>query len=102
MTTLELEGFLLAHENIEYHPDKSFSYFRNKDLPWYANNPGHSTKITNGLIAQLSPEELLEQINRGLEVEHITRITGYFTKVSQWNKGKRGELKDRIRVAIPS
>ncbi len=31
------------------------------------------------------------------EVEQITRITGYFTKVSSWNKGKRGELKDRYR-----
>jgi ribonucleoside-triphosphate reductase (formate) len=30
-------------------------------------------------------------------VEQITRITGYFTKVSSWNKGKRGELKDRFR-----
>lgn len=31
------------------------------------------------------------------KVEQITRITGYFTKVASWNKGKRGELKDRLR-----
>ncbi len=31
------------------------------------------------------------------DIEHITRITGYFTKVSSWNKGKIGELKDRFR-----
>jgi anaerobic ribonucleoside-triphosphate reductase len=31
------------------------------------------------------------------EVDGITRITGYFTKVSSWNKGKLGELKDRYR-----
>ena len=30
-------------------------------------------------------------------VDGITRITGYFTKVSSWNKGKRGELRDRYR-----
>jgi ribonucleoside-triphosphate reductase len=30
-------------------------------------------------------------------VEGITRITGYFTKVSSWNKGKIGELHDRHR-----
>ncbi|MBN2619901.1 anaerobic ribonucleoside-triphosphate reductase [candidate division WOR-3 bacterium] len=30
-------------------------------------------------------------------VDHITRVTGYFTKVSGWNKGKKGELKDRYR-----
>jgi ribonucleoside-triphosphate reductase len=31
------------------------------------------------------------------QVEGITRITGYFTKVSSWNKGKRGELSDRYK-----
>ncbi|MEW6381000.1 MAG: anaerobic ribonucleoside-triphosphate reductase [bacterium] len=31
------------------------------------------------------------------QVDGITRITGYFTKVSSWNKGKRGELRDRYR-----
>lgn len=30
-------------------------------------------------------------------IEGITRITGYFTKVSSWNKGKIGELHDRYR-----
>ncbi len=31
------------------------------------------------------------------EVDGITRITGYFTKISSWNKGKLGELHDRYR-----
>ena len=31
------------------------------------------------------------------EVDGITRITGYFTKISSWNKGKLGELRDRNR-----
>ena len=31
------------------------------------------------------------------EIEGITRITGYFTKTSSWNKGKMGELNDRFR-----
>jgi ribonucleoside-triphosphate reductase (formate) len=31
------------------------------------------------------------------DVDGITRITGYFTKLSNWNKGKLGELKDRYR-----
>ncbi len=33
-------------------------------------------------------------------VEGITRITGYFSKISGWNKGKLGELKDRYRVKL--
>jgi len=30
-------------------------------------------------------------------IEGITRITGYFSKISGWNKGKLAELKDRNR-----
>ena len=33
-------------------------------------------------------------------VDHITRVTGYFTKVSGWNKGKKAELKDRYRSPL--
>ena len=33
-------------------------------------------------------------------IEGITRVTGFFSKVSGWNKGKIGELKDRNRVEI--
>lgn len=31
------------------------------------------------------------------DVDGITRITGYFTRISSWNKGKIGELRDRYR-----
>ncbi len=30
-------------------------------------------------------------------VEHITRVTGFFSKVAGWNRGKIAELKDRNR-----
>jgi ribonucleoside-triphosphate reductase len=33
------------------------------------------------------------------DVDGITRITGYFTRTSSWNGGKRAELRDRVRVA---
>jgi ribonucleoside-triphosphate reductase len=33
-------------------------------------------------------------------VEGITRVTGYFSKVSGWNKGKIAELQDRYRENI--
>ncbi|MEM2899484.1 MAG: anaerobic ribonucleoside-triphosphate reductase [Thermoplasmata archaeon] len=33
-------------------------------------------------------------------VEGITRVTGFFSKISSWNKGKLGELKDRYRSTI--
>jgi len=31
-------------------------------------------------------------------VDHITRVTGYFSKDSMWNKGKIAELRDRERA----
>ncbi|OPX62409.1 MAG: anaerobic ribonucleoside triphosphate reductase [Methanomassiliicoccales archaeon PtaB.Bin134] len=33
-------------------------------------------------------------------VEGITRVTGFFSKTSGWNKGKLGELKERTRNII--
>ncbi len=33
-------------------------------------------------------------------VDGITRITGYFTRTSSWNRGKRAELRDRRRVRL--
>jgi len=34
------------------------------------------------------------------DVEGITRVTGFFSKITSWNKGKLGELKDRYRVRL--
>jgi len=31
------------------------------------------------------------------KVDWITRVTGYFSFVKSWNRGKRGELKDRFK-----
>jgi ribonucleoside-triphosphate reductase len=33
-------------------------------------------------------------------VDFITRVTGYFSKVSGWNTGKRAELRDRYKRAF--
>lgn len=98
MTQSEFNAFLGKNKNLECRIDGDYAFLRNKDLPWYANNPENCTRITNKVFKKLTPKELLKEINRGLEVENITRITGYFTKVSQWNKGKRGELRDRVRT----
>lgn len=48
------------------------------------------------------------RVHRGLEktcntcgsdnVDYVTRVTGYFSKVSGWNKGKKAELLDRHKV----
>jgi len=64
----------------------------------------------NGLIA-FSPEfticDRCMATTRGLrdvcpqcgseDVDGVTRVTGFYSRVSRWNKGKIGELKDRYR-----
>ncbi len=68
---------------------------------------------TNDQVA-ISPEFTIcnkcNHIERGLkdicescgsiDVDGITRITGYFSKISSWNKGKLGELHDRFHESV--
>ena len=51
-------------------------------------------------MAKLDLNSLAAVTARGKDVTQITRITGYFSPVANWNKGKRAELKDRARVKI--
>jgi ribonucleoside-triphosphate reductase (formate) len=34
------------------------------------------------------------------DVQNLTRISGYFSVIQNWNKGKMGELKDRYRLQV--
>ncbi|MHA1285826.1 MAG: anaerobic ribonucleoside-triphosphate reductase [Candidatus Thorarchaeota archaeon] len=45
-------------------------------------------------------ESLLRTTSHGKNVEQMTRVTGYFSKVGAWNKGKTAELKERSRVDV--
>lgn len=69
------------------------------------------TNTTNDQVA-FSPEFTVcnncGKITRGIKdkcqhcgstnLDVITRVTGYFSRTSMWNKGKIGELKDRNRI----
>ena len=44
--------------------------------------------------------QLLVATHQGRNIEHITRVTGYFSKVGGWNKGKVAELVDRHRTPL--
>ena len=51
----------------------------------------------------ISREELgtlIKETHQGKNIDQITRVTGYFSKVGGWNKGKVAELKDRARVRV--
>jgi len=97
MKPIELETVLENNKNIDwsYDDEDDAFYFRNSNLDYYINNPDAFTKIDGWKMRELNPEELIPTINKGLELEKITRVTGYMSKVSGWNPGKVGELKDR-------
>ena len=58
------------------------------------------TFFSEKAILNNNVEELLKQTHQGKNIEQITRVTGYFSKVNSWNKGKKAELKDRYRSNI--
>ena len=58
------------------------------------------TFFTEKAIEENSLEKLISVTHQGKNVEHITRVTGYFSKVGGWNKGKVAELLDRYRTPM--
>jgi hypothetical protein len=75
--------------------------FRNNRLDYYKNDPERRTGITYADMDKVKDaEHLVKIINKGYEVDCITRITGYFSKKSQWNPGKLAELKDRRKHEV--
>ncbi len=38
----------------------------------------------------------------GAKTEIYSRVTGYFRPVSNWNKGKKEEFKDRLMFNVPA
>jgi anaerobic ribonucleoside-triphosphate reductase len=58
------------------------------------------THISFDAVESNTLETLAEACLQGKDVDHITRVTGYFSRTSGWNKGKTAELKDRHRSRI--
>ena len=98
MTYDELVKFLDENPVIEWKEgvDKDHLYLRHSEYD--SQEEGISLDLTK--LESITPPQLLNALVCGRNVEQLTRITGYFSRVSGWNKGKIGELKDRARVVI--
>lgn len=96
MTFDEFEKFIEGNDpHLEWSEDEVNFYFRDLRYAWYANHPDNYTEVLKGRMKYLTVQDLKDAIVKGLKVEHITRVTGYFAKVNAWNPGKLGELRDR-------
>jgi hypothetical protein len=90
----ELDKFLDERPLVQWMVDEEGNfYFRHDQY----DNKDEKVKITMAALSKITAPELDKVLVNGRNVEQITRITGYFSKVAGWNKGKRGELADRHR-----
>jgi len=93
----ELSAFLEDHRQIEWARDDAGNiYLRHT----HYDGPGEKVKIEPKALMSLTPRKLEKILVGGRNVDHITRVTGYFSRISGWNRGKRGELADRHRTQI--
>ena len=79
---------------------ESIANFIMKTFRWTKNDQvAFSPEFSNCKVCGRTHRGLLEECPdcHSQDLECITRITGYFTKLSSWNKGKLGELRDRYR-----
>lgn len=81
-----------SKESLANFVKKTFKYTKNDQI---AFSPEFTACKECGKVSRGLSEQCLHCGSD--DVDGITRITGYFTRVSSWNKGKLGELKDRYR-----
>ena len=97
MTLDELNAFLEANQEVLWtQDDEGNLYLRHSVF----DKEHEKIKIEPKALEKLTAEKLEQVLVGGRNVEHITRVTGYFSRVSGWNKGKRGELMDRSRTVV--
>jgi ribonucleoside-triphosphate reductase len=67
------------------------------DIKIHSNEFETNTLCSFDAVEKSEIEDIVKACHHGKNVKHMTRITGYFSVVEGWNKGKIGELKDRYR-----
>lgn len=60
-------------------------------------NTGRPVPVDFDLLQEIDWHDIERRVVNGRHVEHVTRVVGYYSKTSNWNRSKQGELKDRHR-----
>jgi len=93
MNLEELNHFLV-NENLWW-------MWENKDiLRIYSRKWDETIDLEMNKLQDISSEELRMCLTNGKNTQQITRVTGYFSIINNWNSGKRGELKERHRTGV--
>jgi len=93
----ELSSFLEKNLDVEWTQDEEGNIYLRHTV---YDKENEKLKIEPKALTDLTPDKLEKLLKGGRNVEHITRVTGYFSRVEGWNRGKRGELMDRYRVEV--
>ena len=89
----ELKRWLDSQDGWDYRCDDDGLLIRNSRLETL-------THATFEAVEKNTLETLTAACAQGRDVDHITRVTGYFSRTSGWNKGKARELEDRHRSSL--
>ena len=89
----ELKSWIESQDGWDYQLDDKGIVIRNDRFQTL-------THETFGAVESNTLEAITASCSQGKDVDHITRVTGYFSRTSGWNKGKAGELKDRHRTEV--
>ncbi len=93
MTVKDLTGWLDIQEGWDYQLDDKGVLIRNERLQTL-------THASFDAIDRNELETVTAACAQGKDIDQITRVTGYFSRVSGWNKGKAGELRDRFKSQV--
>ena len=91
MTIDELKKEVSRTNELELTQQKNMLILKNK---YYETE----IRFDESFIKDKKFTDILKLSHQGRNVEHITRVTGYFSKVENWNKGKKSEFSDRYRT----
>lgn len=91
MTIYELTREVNRTNELELTQQENMLILKNK---YY----GTEIRFDESFIKDKKFIDILKLSHQGRNVEHITRVTGYFSKVENWNKGKKAEFSNRYRT----
>ena len=97
MTEQEFTDLFTRFPHLEMKDGEGGAWFRWNGLSFYDDRPHDGYWVSKEKIREWSPDFLVDEIKRGVDVDHIGRVTGYMVRYSAVNPGKRGEIRDRYR-----
>lgn len=59
---------------------------------------GEIIRIDLDKLEKINGEQIKKALVHGKDVIQMTRVTGFYSLIRNWNPGKVGELKDRYRI----